>query len=112
MKLDEIKTQIALKLSCDHETWNNLLNNTQPPDYSCNHWKVDIDPEDIHIDIPEQLFLVNDGYFASNIRENQNPENKDINYNKAFTAKGKFEIDKEFNIKLDQIDIDIQIDIF
>ncbi|WP_426482173.1 hypothetical protein [Chryseobacterium sp. R2ACT005] len=111
MKTDRIKDILAEKLSNDYDTWHNVLNNTQPKDYVCSHWKVDINPTDIEIDIPNRIFLVNDGFFSTNGRL-LDLDNEDILYNKAFTAKGKFNLDNASNLKMEEIKIDIEIDIF
>ncbi|UMQ41807.1 hypothetical protein MKS83_20785 [Chryseobacterium sp. Y16C] len=56
MKTDRIKDRLAEKLSNDYDTWHNVLNNTQPKDYVCNHWKAEINPTDIEIDTLNRVF--------------------------------------------------------
>ncbi|EJL71439.1 hypothetical protein [Chryseobacterium populi] len=112
MKIHEIRDQIAKKLSNDYNTWHNLLNHTQPESYTCGHWKVEINPTDIWVDVPTRTFSVNDGFFSSNVIPEPGNNIQEVSYNKAFTAKGKFELDQENDLKLEKIDIDIEIDIF
>jgi hypothetical protein len=92
MNINKIKNRLAEELSNDYGTWHGVLNNTQPKDYVCSHWKVDINPTDIEIDILNGIFLVNDGFFSTNGKL-LDLDNEDILYNKAFTAKGKFNLD-------------------
>lgn len=110
MKTDRIKDRLAEKLSNDYDTWHNVLNNTQPKDYVCNHWKAEISPTDIEIDTLNRVFLVNDGFLSTN--GTLKLDNEDIFYNKAFTAKGKFSFDNASNLKIGEIKIEIEIDIF
>lgn len=51
MKANNIKDSLAEKICNDYETWHNVLKNTQPQNYVCNHWEAEINPEDIEIDI-------------------------------------------------------------
>ncbi|GEN74059.1 hypothetical protein [Chryseobacterium lathyri] len=116
MKIDKIKDSLAEKISNDYGTWHTVLNNTQSKNYVCNHWKVEINPRDIEIDIPNGTFSANDGFFSSNVKLGSSSDEKDIFYNKAFTAKGKFEFETKFDnassLKIGEIDIEIEIDIF
>lgn len=112
MEIDTIKNQIADRLTCDHKTWNNLLNNTQPENYTCDNWKAEIDPTDIFIDISNNFFSVNEGFFTSSIILNSNIADKNTSYNKAFTAEGKFVFETESSIRIEEVEIDIEIDIF
>ncbi|UTX48856.1 hypothetical protein [Chryseobacterium sp. MA9] len=111
MNINKIKNRLAEKLSNDCSTWHDVLNNTQPKDFVCNHWKVDISPTDIEIDIPNGVFLVNDGFFSTSGTLLE-LDNENIFYNKAFTAKGKFNLDNASNLKMEEIKIEIEIDIF
>lgn len=110
METDRIKDRLVEKLSNDYDTWHKVLSNTQPKDYICNHWKVEINSRDIEIDILNRIFLVNDGFFSAH--GTLKLDNEDVFYNKAFTAKGKFNLDNEGNLKIEEIQIEIEIDIF
>jgi len=110
MKTNRIKDRLAEKLSNDYDTWHNVLNNTEPKDYVCSQWKVDINPTDIEIDISNGIFLVNDGLFSTN--GTLELDSEDISYNKAFIAKGKFKLDKAYNLKIEEIKIEFETYIF
>ena len=110
MKTDIIKDRLAEELSIDYDTWHTILNNTQPKDYVCNHWLVEINPADIEIDVPNGIFLVNDGFFSTN--GTLGLDSEDIFYNKAFIAKGKFKLDNPYNLKIEEIKIEFETYIF
>ncbi|SHM64133.1 hypothetical protein [Chryseobacterium polytrichastri] len=112
MEINEIRNQIVEKLCSEYSIWCNLLNSTQPKNYICNQWKVDLNPTDIDIDISNKNFFANEGFFISDITVNSNTDREDTPYNKAFTAKGKFEFETEYIINIKEIDIDLEIDIF
>lgn len=112
MKIDNIRNQIAEKLCNDSEIWKRVLNNTQPDNYACDHWNVEVTPTDIGVDIHNKAFSVHEGFFTSDIRFNSRIDGTDRSYNKAFTAKGKFELEPEGRIRFEEIDIAIEIDIF
>ncbi|REC76812.1 hypothetical protein DRF60_13050 [Chryseobacterium elymi] len=112
MEIDIIKFQIAEKLSNDYDTWNNVLYNTQSENYVCSHWEAEINPADVRVDIPNRTFLVSDGFFSSNVTLGSSDNGLNEFYNKAFAAKGKFEFETAENVKIKEIEIDIEIDIF
>lgn len=112
MEIDKIRDHIAQKLSNDYNVWNDVLNNTQPENYACDHWRVDINPTDIWVDIPNRTFSVDDGFFSFNVIIEPGKDNRDISYNKAFTAKGIFQFENTDHIEIEEIDVDIEIDIF
>ncbi|GEN66351.1 hypothetical protein [Chryseobacterium rhizosphaerae] len=112
MEIDTFKNQLTELLCHDFNTWNAVLNNTQPEGYICNHWKVDIDSKNINIDLNTGMFVVDDGFLSSHITFVKNGNKHNEFYNKAFTVKGKFE-NKGLNLfELKDIDVDIEIDIF
>ncbi|MGK6344379.1 hypothetical protein ACMGDK_19380 [Chryseobacterium sp. DT-3] len=112
MEIDKIRDYIVEKLSKDYNVWNAVLNNTQPEDYACNRWKVEINPEDIRVDVPNRTFSVDEGFFSCEVTLASDNDQPEASYNKAFTAKGIFQSDLTSNIKIDEIDIAIEIDIF
>lgn len=112
MEINEIRNQIAEKLRSEYDIWSNLLNMTQPEYYMCNQWKVDINPTNIDIDISNKNFFANEGFFISDITVNSHTGRENTSYNKAFTIKGKFEFGSESNIRIEELDIDIEIDVF
>lgn len=112
MEIDKIRDYIVEKLSKDYNIWNAVLNNTQPEDYACNRWEVEINPEDIRVDVLTRTFSVDEGFFSCDVMSASDNDDPDTSYNKAFTAKGTFHSDPSNNIKIEEIDIAIEIDIF
>lgn len=112
MEIDKIRDHIVQRLNSDYNVWNDVLNNTQPENYACDHWRVDINPTDISVDISSRTFSVNDGFLSFNITLESAKDDRDITYNKAFTAKGIFQFEHTDNIKIEEIDVTIEIDIF
>jgi len=112
MEIDKIRDHIVQKLNNDYHVWSSVLNNTQPENYVCDHWKVDINPTDIGVDIPNRTFSVNDGFFSFDVTVESGKDDREISYNKAFTAKGTFQFENPDHIKIEGIDVDIEIDIF
>lgn len=112
MEIDKIRDHIAQILGSDYNVWNDVLNNTQPEDYACNRWEVEVDPKDIRVDIPNRTFSVDEGFFSCEVILASNSNNQDASYNKAFTAKGTFLFENTDHIKIEEIDVDIEIDIF
>jgi hypothetical protein len=100
MEIDKIKDHIVQRLNNDYNVWNDVLNNTQPENYACDHWRVDINPTDISVDIPGRTFSVNDGFFSFDVTLESAKDDRDISYNKAFTAKGTFQFENMNNIKI------------
>lgn len=111
MEIDPFKNQLTELLCHDFNTWNAVLNNTQPEGYICNHWKVDIDSKDINIDLNTKAFVVV-GFLSSHITFVKNGNKHNEFYNKAFTVKGKFEQRDVNLLELKEIDVEIEIDIF
>lgn len=112
MKTNKIKHRLAEKLSSDYDIWHNVLNNTQPKNYVCNQWEVEINLRDIEIDIRTGFFGVNDGFFSSNLTFELVNDERSTSYNKTFTAKGKFKLDNVYNLKIEEIKIEFETYIF
>ncbi|MDQ0782472.1 hypothetical protein [Chryseobacterium sp. W4I1] len=112
MEINKIKDHIAEKFSNDYNIWNDVLNNTQPENYACKNWQVEISQEDIFVDTPSKTFSVNEGFFACNLTWPSGNTGDDITYNKSFSAKGTFQLDTINRIEIGDIDIAIEIDIF
>ncbi|WP_343607805.1 hypothetical protein [Chryseobacterium oranimense] len=112
MKTNKIKHSLAEQLSNDYNIWHNVLNDTQPGNYVCNQWEVEIDLGEIEIDIRTGFFCVNDGFFASNLTFELVNDKGSASCNKAFTAKGKFKLDNAHNLKIEEIKIEFETYIF
>ncbi|MDQ0068128.1 hypothetical protein [Chryseobacterium lathyri] len=112
MEINKIKDHIAEKFSNDYGIWNDVLNNTQPENYACKNWQVEINQEDIFVDDSSKTFSVKEGFFLCNLTLQSSNEEDNIIYNKSFSAKGTFQLDSINRIEIEDIDIDIEVDIF
>ncbi|REC79414.1 hypothetical protein DRF60_06195 [Chryseobacterium elymi] len=112
MEINDIKDHIAEKFSSDYRIWSDVLNNTQPENYVCKNWQVEISQEDIFVDTPSKTFSVNEGFFACNLTLQSDNQGDDITYSKSFSAKGTFQLNNINHIEIEDVDIAIEIDIF
>ena len=96
------------------EVWNDVLNNTNPGNYGCDHWDSEIDYEDIFVDIPNREFKIKNGNFTADLvmGATRGDHNFNENYNKPFSAKGKFDFKNAKQIGVVDISIDIDSDIY
>lgn len=113
MHIDKIREKLAEEISNDMEIWNDVLNDTSPGNYGCDHWEVEIDFNDIFVDIPKRSFSVKSGSFSADLVMGSSKGDSSFNtsYSKPFSAVGKFDFDGD-SIKITDIDIDISSDIF
>lgn len=112
MEINKIKDHIAEKFSNDYRIWNDVLNHTQPENYTCKNWQVEVSREDILVDASSATFSVNEGFFACHLLLQSNNQDDIVTYSKSFSAKGTFQLDSINRIKIADIDIDIEVDIF
>jgi hypothetical protein len=114
MEIDKIREQIAEEICYDIEIWNDVLNNTSPGNYGCDHWEVEVDYKDIFVWIPEKKFVVNSGNFSADLVLGASKGDSSVNmkYSKPFSAKGNFDFEGGNKIKILDIVIDIDEDIF
>lgn len=114
MHLDEIREQIAELISTDIEIWNDVLNNTSPGNYGCNHWDAEIDYNDIFVNIPERKFSIKNGQFYADLVMGASKGDFSFNdsYNKPFSAKGKFNFKNANELVIEEIEIHIDSDMF
>ena len=102
MQLDEIREQIAELISTDIDVWNDVLNNTSPGHYGCDHWEAEVDYNDIFVKIPERTFTLKNGHFTADLILGSSKGDSSFNesYSKPFSAKGKFDF---FNLQFVRI---------
>lgn len=114
MQLDEIREQIAELVSTDFDVWNDVLNNTSPGHYGCDHWKAEIDYNDIYVNIPERTFTVKNGHFTADLILGSSKGDSSFNesYSKPFSARGKFDFKNSDKLNIEKIDIEIDSDIY
>ncbi|NAY92960.1 hypothetical protein GTQ34_13635 [Muricauda sp. JGD-17] len=114
MILDEIREQLANKIMIDLDVWNDVLNDTTPGNYGCNHWDASVDYQDIYVNIPERTFVVNSGSFSANLvmGASKGEHSFNENYSKPFSANGKFDFKNSKEIIITEISIDIDSDIY
>ena len=114
MQIDEIREQIAELISTDMDIWNDVLNDTSPGNYGCNHWDAEIDYNDIFVNIPERTFTVKNGNFSADLIMGSSNGDSSFNesYNKPFSAIGKFDFKESQKTEITEINIDISSDIY
>jgi len=114
MDIDKIRIEIAEKLSNDFDAWNDVLNNTNPGNYGCDQWDVEIDFNDIYVDIPKRSFELTNGIFSADLVLGASKGDTSFNmgYNKVFNAFGKFKFENANSITIEEVDIEIDPDIF
>ena len=114
MEIDEIRNQIAEKLSNDFDVWNDVINNTSPGNYGCDYWEAEVDYNDVYVDVPRRTFNVKNGSFSADLimGASKGDSSFDTKYAKSFTANGKFDFENSNTIKFEEINIDIDSDIF
>jgi|SRR6218665_588185 len=114
MQIDKIREQIAELISSDIDVWNDVLNNTSPGNYGCDHWEAEIDYNDIFVNIPERSFTVKNGNFSADLIMGSSKGDSSFNesYSKSFSAKGKFDFKNSDDLIIDEIEIDIDSDIY
>lgn len=114
MKLDEIREQIAESICNDMDTWNEVLSNTSPGNYGCDHWDAEVDYNDIFVDIPQKTFVVRSGSFSADLvlGASKGESSMNFNYSKPFSATGSFDFLGSNSIKIEEIKISIDNDIF
>lgn len=114
MQLDSIREQIAELISTDIDVWNDVLNNTSPGNYGCDYWEAQIDYNDIFANIPERTFTVKNGQFTADLIMGSSKGDSSFNesYNKPFSAKGKFDFKNSDELIIEEIEIDIDSDIY
>ncbi|MDT0676478.1 hypothetical protein [Autumnicola musiva] len=114
MTIDEIREQISEEISIDMEVWNDVLNNTSPGNYGCDFWESEIDYGNIFVDIPKREFTVKNGNFSADLvmGASKGDHSFNENYNKPFSATGKFDFKNAKQIMITEISIDIDSDIY
>jgi hypothetical protein len=114
MQIDEIREQIAELISNDMDNWNDVLNDTSPGNYGCDHWDAQVDYNDIFVNIPEKTFTVKNGGFSANLILGSSTGDSSFNesYNKPFSATGEFDFESSTKIIIIDIKIDIDSDIY
>lgn len=114
MQLDDIREQIAELISNDIDVWNDVLNDTSPGNYGCDHWDAEIDYNDLFVNIPERTFTVKNGHFTADLVMGSSKGDSSFNesYSKPFSAKGKFDFKNSDELIIEEIEIDIDSDIY
>ena len=114
MQLDRIRKQIAELISTDIDVWNDVLNNTTPGNYGCDYWEAEISFNDIFANIPERTFTVKNGKFTADLIMGSSNSESSFNesYSKPFSAKGKFDFKNSDELMIEEIEIDIDSDIY
>lgn len=114
MKLDEIREQIAESICNDMNTWDEVLSDTSPGNYGCDHWDAEVDYRDIFVDIPKKTFVVNSGNFSADLilGASRGDSSMNFNYSKPFSATGNFDFLDSNKIKIEEINITIDNDVF
>ena len=114
MQIDDIREQIAELISNDIDVWNDVLNNTSPGNYGCDHWEAEIDYNEIFVNIPERTFTVKNGHFKADLIMGSSKGDSSFNesYSKPFSAKGKFDFKDSVKLNIEEIEIDIDSDIY
>ncbi|MCT4142359.1 hypothetical protein [Elizabethkingia anophelis] len=114
MHIDQIRNIIADKIRDNADIWNNVISNTNPGNYGCDEWEVEIDLNDIFVNIPKEIFTINNGYFRADLvlGSSNGDSSFSQDYSKSFTGNGKFEFNGGHDINIKEIDIDIDPDIY
>ena len=114
MEIDKIREQLARELENNLECWNAVLSNTSPGNYGCNSWEVQISADDIFVDIPKRTFNVKSGFFTAQIilGASKGEYSFETEYSKPFTAVGKFDFENKSQVRIKDVNIRINPDIF
>lgn len=114
MEIDKIREQIAEEICNDMEIWNDVLNDTSPGNYGCDHWDAEVDYNNIYVNIPARTFEIKSGSFSADLvlGASKGDSSMNFNYSKPFSAKGKFDFSDAHNVKIEDIEINIDNDIF
>lgn len=114
MHIDEIREKIAEAISTDMGIWDDVLNDTTPGNYGCDHWEAEIDFNDIFVDIPAKTFNVKNGNFSADLVMGASKGDTSFNesFNKSFSASGTFDFKNAKEIVITDISIDIDTHIY
>ncbi|WPO83452.1 hypothetical protein SD427_03670 [Chryseobacterium sp. JJR-5R] len=111
MEIDKIREQIAVEICNDIEIWNDVLSDTSPGNYGCDHWDAEVYYSNIYVDIPARTFEVRSGSFSADLvlGASNGDSSMNFSYFKPFSAKGKFDFSDANNVKIEDINIDIDM---
>lgn len=114
MQLQEIREQIIYQLQYDVENWNDVLSDTNPGNYGVNDWEVDIDEAKLYVDIPKNEFSFKNSRFSANLimGASKGDTSFDMPYNKLVSGKGSFEFNNNQSVKITELEIEIDKDVF
>jgi hypothetical protein len=114
MQLQEIREIIIHQLQYDIENWNEVLSNTNPGNYGINDWEAEIDEAKLYVDIPKKEFNFKNSRFSANLimGASKGDTRFDMPYNKSVSGKGTFEINDNKEIKIIEVEIEIDNEVF
>lgn len=113
MEVDDYRKQIADEISNDVNIWNDVRENTSPGNYGWEDWEAEIDFNNIFVDIQKKIFTVKKGNFSADLLlEESGKDAITSTYSKSFKATGNFEYSDKSKIRIEDVNIEIDNNLF
>jgi hypothetical protein len=113
MSIDEIREQLAYKISTDM-IWDEKTNDTTPGNYGCDNVTAVLSSDDIYVDIPNLTFTFKNANYSFSARVGGSRDEDSHMYPFSTIAKGegKFEFKDKGTVEIAEIDVYADLDLF
>tara|TARA_R110001606_G_scaffold353410_1_gene503949 strand:+ start:275 stop:622 length:348 start_codon:yes stop_codon:yes gene_type:complete len=114
MTIDEIRDKLAENISQNHETWGDLLSDTNPGNYGSSYWEIELKPTDIFVDIPNRTYTFKNAQFSFTVRIGESgKDGVDMDFSKQAKGKGEFDFSNDGkDVVIKEMEIDVDLDLF
>lgn len=113
MSIDEIREQLAYKISTDM-IWDEKTNDTNPGNYGCDDVETELSAEDIYVDIPNLKFTFKNAQysFSARVGGSRDEDSLMFPFSTIATGEGTFEFKDKNTVEIEEIEVYADLDLF
>ena len=113
MSIDEIREQLAYKISTDM-IWDEKTNDTNPGNYGCDDVEAEVSAENIFVDIPNGTFTFKNALysFSARIGGSRVEDSQMFPFSTDAKGEGKFIFKDKDTVEIDEIEVYADLDLF
>lgn len=113
MNIDEIREQLAFKISTDM-IWNEKTSDTNPGNYVCDDVEAELSAEDVYVDIPNLTFTFKNAKysFSARIGGSRDEDSHMFPFCTVANGEGKFEFKDKDTVEVSEIEVYADLDLF
>ena len=100
MNIENIQQQLAESIINHHQTWSQLLVNTNLGNFASTLWNVKVAPNAISVDVTQSTFTFQNAHFEFDVEVGLSFGDDNHLYSKYISGKGNFQLIENKKIHL------------